>query len=259
MLQDSWEITVPDVQLQSENLLNAQETATTDQHLAAPENLETTSEPLDKDDIFDDHQVNTSFGWNERKLSEAVTFGGNYTKSTSTFITDDMKEKEESSTLPNTDLSHDSIHDVMPDMDTAGLWISSAPAQQTLNETHHASQAHDKTNKPPPENSTATPKAKTNNHRLPRVALCASLSIVGLFIYLNPDNTHIKPSGNISHHIKTTYNETLTHVEKRSNEIYIKIMSKFKNKQTGTPEIQKTQEDTPKEQIQTGTPALTLS
>lgn len=265
MLQDSWEVTVSDVQFQSENVLNTQETVPEDQHQVTPEIWEKATEPSHQDDIFDDHQTNTPFGWNEKKLSEAVTFGGKHTKSISTLIADDMEKTKEDSILSKTDITHDSVHDVIPDMDTAGLWISSVPAQQILNNIHHTSQTNHKTNTPSLDGDTAVPQSKINNHRLHGATLCASLSIIGLFMYLNPDNTHIKSSKNISHHIKTTYSETLTHVEKKSNEIYIKIISKFKHLHTEIPEtqeVQKTQEaqkNTPKKQIQTDTSVVTHS
>lgn len=249
-----------DVQLQSENLLNTQEKAPTDQHQITPESWEETTEPLNQDNIFDDHQTNTSFGWNEQKLSEAVTFGGKHTKSIDTFITDDIEKTEENSILSKTDITHDSVHDVTPDMDTAGLWISAVPAQQTLNQTdNNTSQTSDKTNKFSLDSDTTASQPKINRHRLHGVTLCVSLSIVGVFIYLNPDNTYIKPNENISHHITKTYGEALTHVEKTSNEIYIKIISKFKHLQTEIPETPKTQENIPEKQTQTDSSVVTRS
>jgi len=235
---------VADVQFQSENVTNAQETTPTDQHPAVSEKIDLSSEPSNQEDIFDDHQANTPFGWNEKKSPEAVTFGGKHTKSTSVLMTDDIKKTEEDIILQDADTAHDSIHDVIPDMDTAGLWISAAAIQQTPNETNNTSQAYNKTKETPPTDDIPVSHKKTNSRRLHGITLCISLSIVGLFIYLNPDNTYIEPSNNISHHIKATYSETLIHVEKKSNEIYEKIISKLKQQKTKTPNTQETQTDT---------------
>lgn len=233
-----------DVQFQSENVTNTQEITTTDQHPAASEKIDISTESSNQEDIFDDHQINTPFGWNEHKSPEAVSFGGKHAKSTSVLMTDDIKKTEEDTTLQGADTAHDSIHDVIPDMDTAGLWISAALIQQTSNETNNTSQAYNKIQKTPPSGDIPVSHKKTNSRRLHGITLCISLSIVGLFIYLNPDNTYIRSSENISHHIKKTYSETLIHAEKKSNEIYEKIISKLKQRKTKTPNTQETQTDT---------------
>ena len=255
MLRSSWEITMADVQFQSENLINTQETTPADQHPVTSENIDAVTEPSNQGDIFDDHQANTSFGWNEQKLSEVVTFEGKHTKSISTFMVDDIKKTEEHAISQNADTAHNSIHDVIPDMDTAGLWISAAPTQQIPNGTNNASHAYNKTKKTSPTGGISSSQPKINNRRLHGITLCISLSVVGLCIYLNSDNAYIKPSENVSHHIKTTYSETLIHVEDKSNEIYKKIISKFKYQQTKTPNIQETQGA--QEKIQTDTSAQT--